>query len=52
MRVKVTVLFWGKFSDKKGMMPHADTRLERFAVLGKVVSPPKLHGSKYSMIIE
>jgi len=33
-------------------MPHADKHLELFAALGKVVSPAKLHGSKYSMIIE
>jgi len=49
--VKVTVLFWGKHSDKKGMMKFAEPKLELFAKLGKVISPPTMNGSKYTMTL-
>ena len=50
-QVRVTVLFWGKHSNKKGLMQYAEPKLERFAALGKVISAPKMNGSKYTMII-
>jgi len=52
-RVKVTVIFWGrKFSDRKHFMKDAEQRLKVFESLGKVVSPVKMNGSNYSMILE
>jgi translation initiation factor IF-3 len=56
MQVRVTVLFWGKFRRKKDakqdvIFREAEEKLERFAKLGKVSSPPKMSGSKYTMVI-
>ena len=33
-------------------MKDAEQRLQVFAVLGKVVSPVKMNGSNYSMVLE
>jgi translation initiation factor IF-3 len=56
-QVKVTVLFWGKFKRKDKnkndkFMKLANEKLERFTRLGKLVSPAKMRGSKYTLIIE
>ena len=57
LQVRVTVLFWGKFRRKKDakkdkIFQEAEEKLERFAKLGKMVSPPRMTGSKYTMVIE
>jgi hypothetical protein len=33
------------------MMQYAEPKLEKFKALGKVISPPALNGSKYTMVI-
>jgi translation initiation factor IF-3 len=49
MFVKIVVLFRGR--EKKTMQEAAMVRLDRFAAIGKVVSPPKMQGNRMVMTV-
>jgi translation initiation factor IF-3 len=49
MFVKIVVLFRGR--EKKTMQEAAMVRLDRFAAIGKIVSPPKMQGNRMVMTV-
>lgn len=48
----MTVLFWGKHSDRKNSINYAEPKLEKFKKLGKVIQQPQIIGRRMTMMLE
>lgn len=50
-KIRVTILFWGKHSDRKNAINYGGPKLEKFKEIGKVLQEPQTVGRRMTMMI-